>query len=318
MEEKDNLIPHDRLMEHNQFLRDTVNRLNKANASLQEEAQRQSNRADENWKHFLDTHNALNMLNEDAQRGLTEAGTWEMRLELDSAREDVERWKDKARRVRVAYEALARRAVEAKSEESKKARDLEEALELMRQKAEKAAEERDAVAETAEENIGRLSDELERIRNQTVEWTRGRISSNEALAGITAEFTGFVLPDASTLERNRAVHVAQMTSMLNEAGDKLMAIESLITNEGVAFVNTQGLRRGHRPASGAWPCLRTYAGRSTSETAWSPCPPSWCRLCRRRHRGWRSPEVRSAWSTVSARTATPSRTPSASSSVTPS
>ena len=228
-------IASDRLMEHNQFLRERINQLNGANTSMRAELKRVCDLADKHWKSFIDTHNALNVLREDAQRVLTEAGAWEMRLELDGLREDFARYKTRARESRKVYQELARRAAKAKAAESQKARDLEVALEQMRRKAEQFAAERDGTAKTAEEAVAKLDAKLDRIAEQCNLWHRGELDTMTTIAGITGEMNGHSLPEPGAWERAKAVRAAEIISLLNEATDKISAIEVELEEAGVGF-----------------------------------------------------------------------------------
>jgi chromosome segregation ATPase len=217
-----------------QALQKRIAELESASASLREEAVRQHNRADEEYRSWLRVHDAMNLLRQDAMRVMQENGVASVYRELEAARAERDRLIERRQNVR----RLTRTIANAVAEMRQSLEEKDEALEDLRRKVTEVETQRDLALETAKKVIDAKDAQLIRIKEYTARWHRGELGALEAVAGIGAEFDGYPLPTAHALDRARASRAAEAASLLNEATDQLAAIEALLEAEGVGFVNT--------------------------------------------------------------------------------
>lgn len=225
----------ERIITQNKWLIRRLQGAIQENCNLKEEVARQRNRADEEQRAWHRVHDAMNVLRTDALRVLREHGAQTVYQELEREREAHQKLNAR----RQIWRAVARSAVEAKAEEARKVRDLEAALDAMRELASAAEAKIEQVGNQAQEVINQRDDQICRIQEWTGRWHKGEMGALEAIAGVLAELGGFPLPSANALERHKETRYAQATSLMNEAADRLSAIECLLEDEGVGIVSSQ-------------------------------------------------------------------------------
>lgn len=186
-------------------------------------------------KALLDANMTLERLRTDNAALLQfNSGQW-LYDELSRERTKVEMFRKKHK----SWADLTRRATIAKATEAQRARDLDQLVEDLRIKLVECEQQRDAAITRAEEVVGDQKCKLDRIEEQCRLWRRGELDSMTTIAGITGEFQSHPLPEPGTWDRMRALQQAQTTSLMNEMADKLSAIETLLTDEGVPLKTTQ-------------------------------------------------------------------------------
>lgn len=215
-------------------LLDQIAELKRENHSLREEAVRHHNRADEERRSWIRTHDAMNLLREDAMRVMQERGAGALHAELEKARAEVLRLNTVLARRR----AVTRRAVEETAEARQKTRDLEDTLKAMRQQVERAEQEKKDVAETAQKVVDARDAQLARITEQCRLWKRGELDTMTAIAGICGEVNGHPLPEPGTWERRKSALHAELMSQHRFMTEELAQIEALMNVEGIALDTT--------------------------------------------------------------------------------
>lgn len=207
----------EQLRELNDCLRqDLQGRISKAN-NLQTENARLQEVADRNYKWFVQTHDALNVLREDANRALTDGGVRDLHRELEELREKCQRLLSK----RKEWTEFGRRCAEAKSAEAERARDLEAVVVQLNEKIERIEKERNDTAAQDQIIIETRDAQLSRIKEQCGLWNRGDLGAMAAVAGITAEMRGYPLPVPGAWDRSRAVKEAELRSALRSAQESV-------------------------------------------------------------------------------------------------
>ena len=216
------------------FLQQRVRALIAKNDGLLHEVDRLSRVADSNWKDFIDAHNALNLLAQDANRVLHDHGADGLRKELQTEREAHEKLKAK----RKQWMQFARQSVEMKAKLAKDVRERDEVIEQLRQRLTEVAQQRDEVERSAKKVIGDLEAKLARIAEQCELWHRSELDTMTTIAGITGEMRGFPLPEPGAWERAKAVRAAEILSQHREMSLQLGTIEDLLREEGIPLETT--------------------------------------------------------------------------------
>lgn len=204
--------------------------------------------ADRNYRWFVETHNALDVLREDADRALTDGGVKDLHAELTQLRED----KAVLLAQRAAWRNGRRRYVEAKVAEAERARGLEAVVQQLSEKIGSVEAERAKAIDQAQAIIDDRDGQLARIREQCSLWNRGELGTMTTVAGICAEFRGHPLPEPGAWDRARAIKEAEMRSQLQEADAELDRVNAALHNAGVDFPQgAQGVRDLARLLAGA-------------------------------------------------------------------
>lgn len=224
----------DKIRKHNEYLRTRLREEQQQTGHLRDEVARWKRIAEKEHTSWIRTHNALNLVIQDAQQVMEKNGAAKLHRTLLEQREIYERLYAK----RQQWRDLARRATEAKVAEAQRARELDELVEELRQRLVETERQRDAAVAKAGQVIADQQAKLDRIEEQCRLWKRGELDTMTAIAGITGEFTGHPLPDSGVWDRQRALRRAEVMSMLNRATDQLHQIEARLNEQGIRLVTT--------------------------------------------------------------------------------
>lgn len=215
-------------------LLDQIAELKRENHSLREEAVRHHNRADEERRSWIRTHDAMNLLREDAMAVLRNNNAASVYSDLEQERYAHQKLKDR----RQHWMRFARQSVEMKALLTQKLRDAHAALEEMRQQAERTEQEKKDVAETAQKVIDARDAQLARIADQCRLWKRGELDTMTTIAGICGDVNGHPLPEPGTWERRKSALHAELMSQHRLMTEELAQIEALMNVEGIDLDTT--------------------------------------------------------------------------------
>lgn len=245
-EENDMTEENDReaLERRAKHLRETVDRLRHAlqgkaaeNTNLRTRVKHLEDAVAQEHKWFVQTHSAMNLLRQDAERVMTEHGVDDLHQELTEARRRYDDLWNK----RVQWRSATRNAVEKLAEARQQVRDLEEVLEQQRQRITTVEEERDALTGRAELVVDERDAQLERIKYHCELWMQGKLPALDALAGILAEHRGSKLPEPGDWERTKALKVAEMRAELTQLTRDLASVNTALNEAGIEIVSTHAV-----------------------------------------------------------------------------
>lgn len=223
------------LEERNRRLQDLLAQSRRREASLLEQAQRWERVAFEERQSWMRTHDALNLLRQDAMRVMEEQNAQSVYHELENEREAHQKLREKRQR----WRQFARQSVEMKVLLAQKVRDRDKTIEELRGKLEDARESLEKATDRAQEIINARDEQLTRIAAWAEKWTRGEVATVEVMAAIAGEFNGSPAPDVSVMERRRAVLHAQTESLMCELGDQLEDIGKLLARADIKPAGTR-------------------------------------------------------------------------------
>lgn len=193
------------LSERIEYLRAKLQEVRSENTSLREQAIRQSKRADEEFRSWIRTHDAMNLLREDAMRVLEEGGARALHAELEAVRAE----RDKVLARQAQYRKIARDATQAKALVVAELNEAHQVIESMRQHIESAEANATAAANSAQHIIEQRDAVLQHMTEIATSWYKGEKAALNAL-GEMHVLLGAGRPVASAIERQRAVHDAQL------------------------------------------------------------------------------------------------------------
>lgn len=225
------------LQKNNDYLRHSIQGKTAENTNLHARVKHLEDAVAQEHKWFLQTHSAMNLLRQDADRVMTENGADDLHHELTEARRRYDDLWNK----RVQWRAATRNATNRMAEATQHARDLEEVLEELRQRVTRTEEERDRLAGQAQNVVGERDGQTERIKHICERWHRGEIAAMPAVAGILAELRGSKLPEPSDWDRTKALKVEEMRAEITDLTKDLASVNTALSEAGVEIVSTHAV-----------------------------------------------------------------------------
>jgi hypothetical protein len=228
----------EKLTQRIKYLQERLRAEERQSRNLRSEAQRWERIAAEEHKSWMNAHNALNLVREDAQRVMRENGVTELQAELDRERELSARLK---RKLDQRYD-LTRRAVEGKVAATTTATDQAVTIDQMRTQMAQMEENHAKAVESGRKVIQSQQDRAERISEQCRLWKSGELDTMTAIAGITGEMYGHQLPAPGAWERAKAIKEAELRAKVTVMEDQLGQIVDMARNAGIDAVESDPVR----------------------------------------------------------------------------
>lgn len=223
-----------RLSDYSKHLYGRLQEEQRRSSNLHDEALRWQKAAESERVSWMRTHDAMNLLREDASRVLDAHGAQPIYQELEEARER----NTKLLASRARWKQLARQSAEAKALIAQHNHELQQVITELMELTNRLDKERNAAVSQAEKIVGERDAQLARFRGWCERWYKGEVGAIEVIAGITAELNGSIMAEPSEIERRRAIQHAETVSLLNEATRHLDRIVEAVSDVGIDLVST--------------------------------------------------------------------------------
>jgi chromosome segregation ATPase len=185
-------------------------------ASQRADAERWKSIAEREHKHFIDSHNALNLLRQDAMAVMEKHDAVVVYRQLEAARETAERLGRKLEHRREFSRRTAREMALAREEK----RDLEEVVAQLREKVANLETRLEQLAAQAQDVIDQRDAQIRRFRTWCEKWLRGEVGAMETLAALACELNTDLVQEPTVLERRRAVEHAELVALVESYQQK--------------------------------------------------------------------------------------------------
>lgn len=222
------------LKEHSDYLRKQLSSKAKECINLRDEVARWKRIAEEEHTSWIRTHNALNLLHQDAQAVFNEHSAAPLRRELGRLRYENSKLQDRLTQRR----ELTRRAVNGVVEARQMVSEMQETIDQLLARLDDVEHSRTEAAERAQEIIAQRDEQVRRFKGWCERWLKGEVGSTEVLAALTMMLNCDLTIEASMLDRRRAVEQARTQALMNESTDCLHQIVEVLAGEGVELVDT--------------------------------------------------------------------------------
>lgn len=196
------------LRKHGEYLRRRLREEQHASANAREEAARWKGRAEEEHRSWRRTHDAMNLLWQEAVAVLREHGAEPVHRELERATHESERLRRQLTRRR----ELTRKAVEELVGARQESRDKDAVIEQLRKRLTDVEKEREEAVQRAETVVERHDRRLRKFRKWCESWYRGQVGAIQVIAEITADLGGNPMLEPSEFERRQAIQHAEEIS----------------------------------------------------------------------------------------------------------